>query len=139
MNYNFIAPLMIGNSSNNSTIYNTTSLIKMLLLSIVYVVIGNFAFKKRKMENNETSFKNPFIHYLIKGITLFPICFITYAIIKEATGIGWLISIVALSIYSIIYDLITRKENLLNSKISYNNSSFYSLYILVFMQLAFKF
>ena len=110
MNYNFIAPLMIGNSSNNSTIYNTTSLIKMLLLSIVYVVIGNFAFKKRKMENNETSFKNPFIHYLIKGITLFPICFITYAIIKEATGIGWLISIVALSIYSIIYDLITRKE-----------------------------
>lgn len=110
MNYNFIAPLMTGNNIESSTMYNSISLVKMLILSFVYGTVGYFIFKKRKMENNETSFKNAFAHYLVKGITLFPVCFVTYAIIRSTNGIGWLISIVGIIIYSIIYDLITRKE-----------------------------
>lgn len=106
-NYHFISPLQAG---NNDTFYDTISIIKMLALSIVYMIAGFFVFKHRKMENNETSFKNHFAHFLIKGITLLPVCLLTYAILTEAGGIGWLISIVIIIIYSIVYDLITRKE-----------------------------
>lgn len=112
MTYNFTAPLaMLNEAANeNDTFYNSISLIKMVVLSVIYSVIGYFAFKRRKMENNETSFKNSFVHYLVKGITLFPVCLVTYAIIESTGAIGWLISIVGIIIYSIVYDLITRRE-----------------------------
>ena len=112
MTYNFTAPLAMlnGAANENDTFYNSMSLIKMVVLSVIYSVIGYFAFKRRKMENNETSFKNSFAHYLVKGITLFPVCLVTYAIIEEAGAIGWLISIVGIIIYSVVYDLITRRE-----------------------------
>ena len=110
--YNFTAPLAAFNSiaNTNTSFYNSLSLVKMLILSAMYGVIGYIAFKKRKMENNETSFRKPFAHYLVKGITLFPICLLTYAIIDSTGVVGWLITIVGIIIYSIIYDLITRKE-----------------------------
>ena len=106
-NYNFIAPL---SAMNETSYYNSISLVKMIFLSIIYAIIGYFVFKKRKMENNETSFKNNFAHYLVKGITLIPVCFLTFAIVIEAGIIGWLIAIAGIIIYSIVYDLITRKE-----------------------------
>ena len=112
LTYNFTAPLVMLNeaANNNDTFYNSMSLIKMIVLSVIYFAIGYFVFKNRKMENNETSFKSSFAHYLVKGITLFPICLLTYAIIEETGAIGWLISIVGIIIYSVVYDLITRRE-----------------------------
>ena len=112
LTYNFTAPLVMLNeaANNNDTFYNSISLIKMIVLSVIYFAIGYFVFKNRKMENNETSFKSSFAHYLVKGITLFPICLLTYAIIEETGAIGWLISIVGIIIYSVVYDLITRRE-----------------------------
>ena len=112
LTYNFTAPLVMLNeaANNNDTFYNSMSLIKMIVLSVIYFAIGYFVFKNRKMENNETSFKSSFAHYLVKGITLFPICLLTYAIVEETEAIGWLISIVGIIIYSVVYDLITRRE-----------------------------
>ena len=112
LTYNFTAPLAMLNeaANNNDTFYNSMSLIKMIVLSVIYFAIGYFVFKNRKMENNETSFKSSFAHYLVKGITLFPICLLTYAIVEETEAIGWLISIVGIIIYSVVYDLITRRE-----------------------------
>lgn len=112
LTYNFTAPLVMLNeaANNNDTFYNSMSLIKMIVLSVIYFAIGYFVFKNRKMENNETSFKSSFAHYLVKGITFFPICLLTYAIIEETGAIGWLISIVGIIIYSVVYDLITRRE-----------------------------
>ena len=112
LTYNFTAPLVMLNeaANNNDTFYNSMSLIKMIVLSVIYFAIGYFVFKNRKMENNETSFKSSLAHYLVKGITLFPICLLTYAIIEGAGAIGWLISIVGIIIYSVVYDLITRRE-----------------------------
>ena len=112
LTYNFTAPLVMLNeaANNNDTFYNSMSLIKMIVLSVIYFAIGYFVFKNRKMENNETSFKSSFAHYLVKGITLFPICLLTYAIVEETGAIGWLISIVGIIIYSVVYDLITRRE-----------------------------
>lgn len=112
LTYNFTAPLAMLNeaANNNDTFFNSISLIKMIVLSVIYFAIGYFVFKNRKMENNETSFKSSFAHYLVKGITLFPICLLTYAIIEGTGAIGWLISIVGIIIYSVVYDLITRRE-----------------------------
>ena len=112
MTYNFTASLAFLNdaANNNTSFYNSSSIIKMVVLSIVYAVIGYIAFKKRKMENNETSFKSSFIHYFVKGITLFPVCLLTYAIIDSTGTIGWLVSIIGIIIYSVVYDLVTRKE-----------------------------
>ena len=82
----------------------------MLILIPIYSVIGYYLFNKRKMENNETSFKNSKLHYFIKGITLIPVSFICYLTIKKSDELGFIISIAIILIYSIIYDLITRKE-----------------------------
>ena len=105
----FTAPLIFLN--NDKLIYNSKSLIKMLILIIIYTSIGYYIFLKRKMENNETSFKNEILHYIVKTITLIPICFIEYIILKELefpTDI--IICGASILIYQIIYDLITRKE-----------------------------
>lgn len=103
----FTAPLY---SLDNDNLYSTKSIIKMFILTIIYIVVGYYLFKKRKMENNETSFKNPKLHYFVKIITLIPISFICYLIFKETNGLGSLISIAIILVYSIVYDLITRKE-----------------------------
>ncbi len=109
LNYTFTAPLMFLNNGNIT--YNSKSIIKMSILIILYSLIAYYLFQKRKMENNETSFKNETLHYLIKGITLIPVSFIAYIIMTEIdfpTNI--IICIVAILIYQTIYDLITRKE-----------------------------
>lgn len=108
---NFPAPFYsIENLDDGSTLYSTKSIIKMLILIPVCTLVGFYLFRKRKMENNETSFKNIKLHYFIKSITLVPISFICYLIIKEATSLGLIISIAIILIYSVVYDLITRKE-----------------------------
>ena len=90
----------------------------MVLLSLVYIVIGFYLFINRKMENNETSFKNEKLHYIIKSITLIPITFITYLIIRDEPLIGMLVSVAIILIYSALYDLVTKREiyKFLNSK-----------------------
>lgn len=103
--------------TNKIETYNIISIIKMLVLSIVYIFLGTYLFKKRKMEINETSFKSSNIHMLVKSLTMIPIVTF-YLFIKEGTSN---ISIdifffVLLIIYSIIYDLITSK-NIRNIKL----------------------
>ncbi len=106
---NFVAPLTFF-SNNGELSYNGSSIIKMLLLSLVYAVVGFYLFINRKMENNETSFKNEKLHYIIKSITLIPITFITYLIIKDEPLIGMLVSVAMILIYSALYDLVTKRE-----------------------------
>ncbi len=107
---NFTAPIYSIDSLEDNTFYSTKSIIKMLILIPIYSFIGYYLFNKRKMENNETSFKNSKLHYFIKGITLIPVSFICYLIIKQSDELGFIISIAIILIYSVIYDLITRKE-----------------------------
>lgn len=107
---NFTAPIYSIDNLEDNTFYSTKSIIKMLILIPIYSFIGYYLFNKRKMENNETSFKNSKLHYFIKGITLIPVSFICYLIIKQSDELGFIISIAIILIYSVIYDLITRKE-----------------------------
>jgi len=104
----YTTPVRFTYGLNN--IFSSKLLIKMFILSIIYLSVGYFIFQKRKMEENEISFRNEYKHYIVKSITLLPVCIITYFLMKEIHFIGLLIGIAIAFIYYIVYDLITRKE-----------------------------
>lgn len=53
-------------------IYNTTSIVKMLGLSALYLLLGTYLFNKRKMENCEESFAKDRTHIFVKALTILP-------------------------------------------------------------------
>lgn len=105
----YTAPSLIFN--DGEYFYNTESLIKMVVLSAIYMVLGYFAFKNKKMEAAGESFENKNIHMLVKGLTLIPFVMILVALVDsdEWEGIMFLIAIIA--VYYFVYDLITNKKN----------------------------
>lgn len=109
---NYTAPfgLLYGTLLGENNIINTTSVIKMIILSIIYTVLGYFLFLKRKMEISETSFKNIHIHNLVKSLTLIPIVAFSYLILREEQIIFTIFVLVIMLIYYFLYDLITKKS-----------------------------
>lgn len=110
---NYTLPFnLLANTINYSktSIISTISVIKMLILSIIYTILGYILFLKRKMEVTETTFKNPHIHNLVKSLTLVPVIAITYEIVKSEKPIFMIFAIVILLIYYFVYDLITKKS-----------------------------
>ena len=93
-----------------NSLINTTSVIKMIILSIIYIILGYFLFLKRKMEVSETSFKNIHVHNIVKSLTLVPIVSIAYYILKEQELIFTIFVGLIILIYYFIYDLITKKS-----------------------------
>ena len=89
--------------------YSTSSVIKTLVLSIVYLVLAYIIFNKKLMENSETSFKNKYLYNIIKILTYIPICYFAYLIFKS-DNIFLIISIIICVVYYIVYDLILRKK-----------------------------
>lgn len=91
------------------------SIIKMVFLSIIYIIVGMVLFNIKKFEVVGTSFKNEKIHILVRTLTTIPILCFSYVIIKNFSLSSYdLFSIVLLLVlifaYLIIYDLITRKK-----------------------------
>lgn len=91
------------------------SILKMALLSILYIIIGLLLFIRKKVEVVETSFKNEKLHIFIRSLTTVPIITIYYIILKNSSismsDIFTITFLVVLLIaYIIIYDLITRKK-----------------------------
>lgn len=99
------------------TIINTISIVKMLILSIIYTILGYILFLKRKMEVTETTFKSLHIHNIVKSLTMVPIFALAYNIVKNEEPIFIIFAIVILLIYYFIYDLITKK-NISNIKLT---------------------
>ncbi len=95
--------------NNEVNMYNLTSIIKTLMLSIIYIVLGLYLFIHRKMEVCETSFKSFNLHLIVKGLTLMPIVFILYEII-DSSFVSILIFIALIVTYYFVFDLITRKS-----------------------------
>lgn len=118
-NNNYTTPygLLYGNVVSNHNIINFTSIIKMIVLSIVYILLGYFLFLKRKMEVSETSFKNMHAHNIIKSLTLVPVMALAYEIFKTENIVFIIFIAIILLIYYFIYDLITRK-NITHIKLS---------------------
>lgn len=89
---------------------NLISTLKMFILSIIYIIFGYKLFIKRKMEVNETTFKNIHHHNLVKSLTLIPIASIAYYLLDSASLITIVYAITIMVIYFLIYDLITKKS-----------------------------
>lgn len=116
VSYNIPANLILNVSNysypnGSEKLYNTTSIIKTFILSLIYIVIGYFLFINRKMEVSETSFKNTTVHNIVKCLTMVPILSFTYLIFKESylDIISILILLVIIIAYYFIFDLITRR------------------------------
>ncbi len=106
--------------------YSTTSILKMIILGIIYFIVAMKLFQKRKMENNEESFFNEKIHILVKALTMFPI-FILLNIIKADKEFN--IFILALIVtYYFVYDFIVKR------KIKFKKSFGYLLLTLIVLQ-----
>lgn len=89
--------------------YNTNSIIKTLVLSVVYLGLAYIIFNKKLMENSEVSFKNKYLYNIIKIFTYIPICYFAY-LIFSSDNIFLIISIIICVVYYIVYDLILRKK-----------------------------
>ena len=136
--YNYTLPSnfifnTLFNGSSYYNFYNTISIIKTFILSLIYIVIGYFLFLKRKMEVCETSFKNIMVHSIVKCLTMVPILSFVYLMLRESyfDFVSLLILLVIIVGYYFIYDLITRKG------INYLKKNIFTLlfYIPLFMLL----
>lgn len=114
MPFNLVS-MMFNNST--SSIYNSNSITRMIILSIIYFILGLILFNRRKMEVCETSFRSPHIHNIVKCLTLIPLVSILYLITESGSTMTFIFVLVLIFIYSLIYDLIT-KRNLNNMKLS---------------------
>ena len=104
-------------NASTSSIYNSNSIIRMIILSIIYFILGLILFNHRKMEVCETSFRSMHTHNIVKCLTLIPLVSILYLITESGSFMTLIFVLVLIFIYSLIYDLIT-KRNLNNMKLS---------------------
>ena len=112
MPYELIKDTMFGIESEDNI---NVSLIKMSILSIIYMFVGLILFSKKKYEVVGTSFRSDNVHIFVRTLTTIPIVCISYLIIRNFDISSYdLFSIVLLLVliftYLIIYDLITRKK-----------------------------
>lgn len=106
---NYTAPSLIFN--NGEYYYNQVSLIKMIVLSIIYIALGYFLFKNKKLESAGESFASKTTHLVVKGLTLIPFVMILIAAVDSDEWEGILFLMAIIIVYYLIYDLITNKKS----------------------------
>ena len=109
-NYTTPFGILYGGLFGENNLINTKSTLKMIILSVIYIITGYRLFLKRKMEVSETSFKNIHIHNLVKSLTIVPMIAISYLVLKEQEIIFTIFILVIILVYYFVYDLITRKN-----------------------------
>ena len=109
----YTAPSMIFGAINSYWKYepSTASNVKMIILSIAYILLGYFMFEKKKMENAGESFEKPNTHFFVKALTLIPFAMILAPCIDEEEWEGALFLIAIVAVYYFIYDLVTNKKH----------------------------
>ena len=95
-----------------SNVYDVSSIVRMIILSIFYIALGLYAFINRHMEIAESTFKNENVHQVVKCLTLFPLCLGAISIFNESKELIalWIMLAVIVTIY-VVYDLITRRNS----------------------------
>lgn len=107
--YGFLFQIVVNNHANFNII-NTIPIVKMIILSIIYIIIGFYLFKNRKMEVSETSFKNTNVHNAVKCLTLIPFMILFYEVARVSDITVILILLAMMLGYYFIFDLITRRN-----------------------------
>jgi hypothetical protein len=109
--YNYTMPFRAISSwlySSVSGLYSVKSIVKMLVLSVIYLLLGVYLFEKRKMENVGTSFATLKAHYFVKALTMVPMVFLIG--LTGADGIYLGIALTLIFIYCVLYDFILNKK-----------------------------
>ena len=112
MPYELIKDSLLGYGLDSDI---NSSIVKMVILSIIYIFVGLVLFLRKKFEVVGTSFKSEKIHILVRTLTTIPIVCVAYMIIRNFNISSYDLFAIALLIvliftYLIIYDLITRKK-----------------------------
>ena len=109
-NYTAMFGLMYDGLLGNDKLINKIAILKMIFLSVIYVVVGYIFFVNRKMEVSETTFKNIHVHNFVKSLTIIPMVSIIYYCYRKEVLIFVIFLITLLLIYYLVYDLITKKS-----------------------------
>ena len=107
----FTAPSYIfGEITNARYEYSTESIVKMLVLSVIYTAIGLFLFERKKLEMAGESYESEMLHLVVKLITFMPFMFI-YCMLNNSDKVTVFLFFVAiLAVYYFLFDLITNKK-----------------------------
>lgn len=109
--YHYLSYVIGMNYTDDEVIiYNTKQVLTTLLFTMIYIVLGYYFFKKKKLEISETSFGNFNVHLFVKFLTLFPLCIFVYELISTDSIFLVLFIFILLIAYYFIFDLITRRK-----------------------------
>ena len=100
-------PIMIIAQAGNP---GALSIIKTIILSVIYVFAGAFLFDKRKMEKAGESFISDKAHLVVKGLTLIPFVIFAIEIFEYSDFSEILLLLAIILVYWFVYDLITAKK-----------------------------
>lgn len=104
MPFRIVSTFYFGRGS----LYNSMCIYKMVMLSVVYLIIGMILFEKRKMENVGTSFMTLKSHYIVKGLTLVPMVFLSAVLGARGVYLGIVLTLIF--VYYVLYDFIVNKK-----------------------------
>lgn len=90
--------------------YSGVTVVKMLVLSVIYFVIGLFLYKRRKMENNEESFGSVKLHIIIKALTLIPVLLLANLSDVSDDPTALIVIVILSAVYYFVFDLIVRRK-----------------------------
>lgn len=110
--YEIIKDNIFGIESESDVI---VSIVKMIVLSVIYIFASLYLFIRKGFEVVGTSFKSERVHVFVRTLTTVPIICVFYIIIKNLSISRYdFFSVILLFIlimaYLIIYDLLTRKK-----------------------------
>ena len=89
--------------------FSTKSIVKTIVLAIIYLIAAYYLFKKKKMENSEIGFQNKYLYKFIKILTFIPVTYLAYTLLVS-NSIFFIIGIIICISYYYIYDLVIKRE-----------------------------
>lgn len=116
---NYTIPFRVIRFAENS-LFSYETIIKMIVLSVIYFVLGLRLFIKRHMEDNEQSFGNEKFHVLLKGLTLVPMM-----LLLNLNQIGFfssfanVVALTMMAIYYFIFDYIVKRKIKFSKTVTY--------------------
>ena len=89
--------------------YNDISIIKTIILTLIYIIVSFYLFKNKNMEDSGVSFKNNKLYKAVKIFTYIPITYISFYMVLNDT-LFFPIAVIICATYFIVYDLLVKKE-----------------------------
>lgn len=90
--------------------YDSISVNKMIILSIVYIILGVIFFQKKKLEMAGESYETKKVHLGVKLLTLIPFMFFFCGFSKDNSKEIVIFLFAIMAVYYFVFDLITNKK-----------------------------